>query len=97
MTSFIETQTHVLEYVRDRWPETRKRLLHWSLLFAATVTLFVIIGRIDELRSIDLVFWPAAVLFFVITLGFGFVVGSTLGVRWAIARTGKQAAKEKAA
>jgi hypothetical protein len=85
MTSFIETQANLLEWVSKKWPETRKRLLHWSLLFVATVALFVVIVRIDELRAFDVFFWPAAVLLFVVTLGFGFVVGSTLGVRWALA------------
>lgn len=85
MTSFIETQANLLEWVCNKWPATRKRLLHWSLLFTATVALFVVIARVDELRAFDVFFWPAAALLFVVTLGFGFVVGSTLGVRWALA------------
>ncbi len=82
MTSIAQALTLVSpKRVWLRLTAAQKRLLYWSLLFVAVVTLFWAITRQPELRSFDVVFWPMAGLFFVVTLGFGLVVGARWGQR----------------
>jgi antibiotic biosynthesis monooxygenase (ABM) superfamily enzyme len=77
-------RSDLVSHLLERRPEVRKRLLLWSGIFAVVLGVFLLIANLEDLRMFDPVFLPALFLLILVTLIFGYVIGSARGLRYCL-------------
>ncbi len=77
------------DHLAERRPEVRKRLLVWSGIFVGVFALFLLVANIEELRMFDPVFLPSLLLLVLVTLIYGYVVGTARGLHYCLRWTRK--------
>jgi len=76
--------TPLADHLVERRPEVRKRLLVWSGIFVLVFALFLLVANIEELRMFDPVFLPSLFFLVLVTLIYGYVVGTARGLRYCL-------------
>lgn len=76
--------TPLVNHLVERRPEVRKRLLVWSGVFVVVFALFLLVANIEELRMFDPVFLPSLFFLVLVTLIYGYVVGTARGLRYCL-------------
>jgi len=79
-----ESLTPLADHLVERRPDVRKRLLVWSGIFVVVFVLFLLVANIEELRNFDPVFLPSLFLLVLVTLIYGYVVGTARGLRYCL-------------
>ncbi len=82
--STVSPLTPLVDHLVERRPDVRKRLLVWSAIFVVVFTLFLLVANIEALRMFDPVFLPSLFLLVLVTLIYGYVVGTARGLRYCL-------------
>jgi antibiotic biosynthesis monooxygenase (ABM) superfamily enzyme len=83
LSSPVESSS-LVNHLLERRPEVRKRLLVWSGVFVVVFGLFLLVANFEDLRMFDPVFLPALFLLILVTLIYGYVIGSARGLRYCL-------------